>query len=165
MGLKLSALEPKLARRIQDQMAAEDATKWTRDVVIQPDKTKSARLIAVPCDALKKRLRQDKLPNKLERDWQAHLQALNPSVKFRPQALKFRIGSGAFYKPDLIAWMYDYAAKEMRLHAWETKGSKEMKNTDRGTLAIKAAAATWPEVKFTFVWRESGVWHEQIVLP
>jgi hypothetical protein len=40
-----------------------------------------------------------------------------------------------------------------------------MKNVDRGILALKVAASSWPEVQFILIWKEQGVWNFQEVLP
>jgi hypothetical protein len=108
----------------------------------------------------KKRIRQgEKPPTKLEADWRLHQEAFFPGVKFRAQAIRFRLANGAWYRPDLMAWM------DGRMNCWETKGPKQMKNVARGILTVKFAATAWPEVRFTLVWREAGQWHEQVVLP
>ena len=105
------------------------------------------------------RLRQSqKPPTKLEADWRAHQEALFPSTKFRAQAIRFRLANGAWYKPDLMAWM------DGKMFCWETKGPKQMKNVARGILTIKFAASAWPEVLFVLVWRENGKWNQQNIL-
>ena len=107
-----------------------------------------------------KRIRQgEKPPNKLEADWRRHQEALHPDIKFRAQAIRFRLANGAWYKPDLMAWM------EGGLVCWETKGPKQAKNVARGILTIKVAATLWPELDFYLVWREKSVWKQQLVLP
>jgi hypothetical protein len=107
-----------------------------------------------------KRVRQgEKPPNKLESDWRRHMEAEQPGVKFRAQAMRFRLANGAWYKPDLMAWL------NCRVICWETKGPKQAKNVARGILTIKFAAAAWPEVCFILVWRENGVWQQQEILP
>ena len=107
-----------------------------------------------------KRIRQgEKPPNKLESDWRLHLVTLHPDIKFRDQAIRFRLANGAWYKPDLMAWM------NCRMVCWETKGPKQAKNVARGILTIKVAAALWPEVLFILVWKENGEWKQQEVLP
>jgi hypothetical protein len=76
----------------------------------------------------------------------------------RAQAIKFKIGNNAFYKPDMtgeIAGIW---------HAWEVKGNKG-KNIDRGKLALKVAASAWPEVVFILAWKTDGQWNEQRILP
>jgi len=116
-----------------------------------------AILPAVPSP---KRIRQgEKPPTKLEADWRAHMEAKYPHIKFRAQAIRFRLANGAWYKPDLMAWL------DSRIVCWETKGPKQAKNVARGILTIKVAATTWPEVLFILAWRESGAWYQQEVLP
>ena len=113
-----------------------------------------------PAASQDKRIRQgEKPPNKLEADWRRHIEAVHPGVKFRAQAIRFRLANGAWYKPDLMAWL------NCRVVCWETKGPKQAKNVARGILTVKFAAAAWPEVLFILVWRENGVWKWQEVLP
>lgn len=100
------------------------------------------------------------LMNELEKNWLMHLQLLHPNVTFRPQAKRYRISAGAWYKPDVTAVIDGVET------AYETKGSRAMKNVDRGILALKATAALWPEVAFHIVWRGSDrSWQVQRVLP
>lgn len=108
----------------------------------------------------KKRIRQgEKPPNKLEAAWRRHVEAMQPGVKFRAQAIRFRLANGAWYRPDLMAWL------NSRVVCWETKGPKQVKNVARGILTIKFAAAAWPEVLFILVWRDAEGWHQQEVEP
>jgi hypothetical protein len=109
---------------------------------------------------VQKRMRQgDKPPTKLEADWRRHMEATQPEVKFRAQAIRFRLANGAWYKPDLMAWL------NSRVVCWETKGPKQAKNVARGILTVKFAATAWPEVLFILVWRDAAGWHQQEVLP
>lgn len=136
-----------------------------------------------------KRLRQDPRPalNKLEADWRNYIKALSfPGAVIHEQALRFKLANGAWYKPDLAAWLYGWwysdilafalgrKSEDKGLHypdlvkplvCWECKGPKEMKNVARGMLALKAAAHQFPEVLFVLVWREGGAWRTQAVLP
>lgn len=111
----------------------------------------------------KKRIRQSDKPlmNKLEQEYLAHVSSFArylPSPK--AQALKLRLANGVFYKPDL----FSFAWLDGRPTAWEVKELRG-KNVDRGKLALKVAASTWPEIRFIFAWRENGKWVEQEVLP
>jgi hypothetical protein len=123
-------------------------------------KVSSRPLASAPTPAPAKRIRQgEKPPNKLEADWRRHIEAVHPGVKFRAQAIRFRLANGAWYKPDLMAWL------NCRVVCWETKGPKQAKNVARGILTIKVAATLWPEVLFILVWRQDGAWKQQEVLP
>lgn len=108
----------------------------------------------------KKRIRQSSRPllNKLESDFLERLKRLHPGVTIHAQAWRVRIAGSAWYKPDFCAFV------DGRWCAWETKGNAG-KNIDRGKLALKVAASAFPEVEWKIVWRERGVWREQIVLP
>ncbi len=116
-------------------------------------------IVTLPAAGVK--IRQgDKPPNKLEASWRRHIEAQHPGVAFRAQAIRFRLANGAWYKPDLMAWLNG------RVVCWETKGGKGMKGHARGMITVKFAAATWPEVLFILVWKdETGSWKHQEVLP
>jgi len=108
-----------------------------------------------------KRIRQDSAKlNKLESDWLTYLQVLHHAnkVTFRPQALRFRLGNGAWYKPDITGFV------DGKLTAWECKGPKQVKGVAKGLMTVKVAASAWPEVEFWLVWRERGEWQVQRVL-
>lgn len=148
MGIKLDSLPPAVRARVINQMAQEDAGKF------------QCPPTSITTNRPAKRIRQgEKPPTKLEADWKRHVEAQNPDVKFRDQAIRFRLANGAWYKPDLMAWL------NCRVVCWETKGPKQMKGVARGILTVKFAAAAWPEVLFILVWREHGQWHQQEVLP
>jgi hypothetical protein len=106
------------------------------------------------------RIRQDSKPlmNELEQEWFNLLKTDNTILHLRAQVLKFLIGNNAFYRPDMTAMVGAV------LHAWECKGPRGMKNQDRGYLALKSAAAQWPEVRFILVFKDGGAWKSQEVL-
>lgn len=106
-----------------------------------------------------KRFRQDSKPllNGLEQEWFNYFQRISPDIKLRPQAKRYRLGNGKWYKPDFTGHI---GPREM---AWEVKGKKSFRDAMD---TIKWAAHEWPEVTFTMVWKdESGRWQEQIALP
>jgi hypothetical protein len=112
----------------------------------------------------KKRLRQSSKPlmNKLEQAWFDHLKATLPAPALptlRAQAKRFKLCNGCWYKPDATAIV---SSNEI---AWEVKGSSKMKGRQSGNMAVKLAAAAFPEITFFFVWREAGTWCTQRVLP
>ena len=114
------------------------------------------------------RIRQSAKPilNHLEQDWYDRIKDQYPNYPpIRKQSKRFRIGNGAWYKPDLTCSIYPVAGGPARETAWECKGPKQMKNIARGILTLKTAATQWPEVRFVLVWRELGEWKEQEVLP
>lgn len=119
-----------------------------------------------------RRVRQDTKPlmNKLESEWFEVLKRDYPGEVIRPQAKRFRLAAGAWYKPDFTA-VLEYrepGSVDVRCYsevAWECKGPRQMKGVARGTLAIKAAAGQYPEVRWVLVWKECGQWRQQEVLP
>lgn len=109
-----------------------------------------------------RRLRQDPKPlmNKLETEYFNYLNArLCHEPTLRPQARRYKLANGAWYKPDITACVNG------RETAWECKGPKQMKSMARAMLTIKVAAHNWPEVRWMLVWKEQGRWMEQEVLP
>ena len=113
-----------------------------------------------------KRIRQDDKPlmNKLEGQWFEILSAQFPNKSIRPQAKRYKLANGAWYKPDLTCSNFRLDSEIMET-AWECKGPSCMKNVARGLLTIKFAAAQWPEVAFFLVWKDKGEWKQQRVLP
>lgn len=109
-----------------------------------------------------KRIRQETGPilNRLELEWGERLKELPDLVCLRPQAVRFKIANGAWYKPDWVSWH-----PAGRMICWECKGPKEVKGCAKGLLALKAAAKEYPDVRFVLVWRDSSGWQTQQVLP
>jgi hypothetical protein len=125
-------------------------------------------IYALKADTKSKRIKQDAKPlmNKLESDWFTILNAQFPNyARPRAQAKRYKIANGAWYKPDVTATSWPVEGGPSQETAWECKGPRQMKNIDRGMLTIKTAAHQWPEVRFVLVWKESGVWKTQHVLP
>jgi hypothetical protein len=109
--------------------------------------------------------------NGLENEWFARIKDQYPNYPpVRAQAKRYKIGTGAWYKPDLTCslWPDNYGdptdgqAKET---AWEVKGGKKMKGVPKGILALKVAAHQWPEVRFVLVCKQDGKFHTQVVVP
>lgn len=105
----------------------------------------------------KKRLRQDSKPllNKLETEFFNWLKAFYPSAVIRPQAKRYRLANGIWYKPDFTAIL-------QQEWAWEVKGPHAFRG---GFENLKVAAATYPEIKWTLVWKQDGRWEHQEILP
>ena len=118
-------------------------------------------LVGTVIEQSAKRIRQEEKPllNKLEADWLMHIHDSYAGESVHSQAIRFKIGNGAWYKPDFCVFFSG------KLTCWEIKGPKQGKNVDRGLLALKIAAHLWPEVVFLLVWREDGAWKQQRVLP
>jgi hypothetical protein len=108
-----------------------------------------------------KRIRQSSKPllNELETKWQSEMHHRWPQARIHAQSLRFRLANGAWYKPDFFAIIYGFP------QAYECKGPRQGKNVDRGLLALKCAASQYPEIAFSLVWKEGGVWYQQAVLP
>ena len=155
-----------LPQRYQDQIAAQLSRDLSRTKAI---------VAAVPETAIAKparRIRQDSKPllNKLEGEWFEQIKNLHPDYPpVRPQAKRYQIGRGAWYKPDFTcsAWPATShgAATTVMETAWECKGPSCVKGVAKGLLALKVAAHEWPEVRFVLAWKEGGKWFEQAVLP
>jgi hypothetical protein len=113
-----------------------------------------------PVEAKSRRLRQDTKPlmNALETRLLGHLQAqpVHAGVPIRPQAKRYRLANGLWYKPDFTAILGGTEC------AWEAKGPKAFRG---GFENLKMAAAQWPEVMFFLMWEDAGVWKQQMILP
>lgn len=165
-----------------DQVAASLAGKDPRNVAALaalkakggPQTAPQAILNAkTPHDGPRKaetRLRQDTKPlmNKLEERYFKILCAArnifitqNVSVpEIRPQAKRYRLGNGIWYKVDLScsAWPGDDGMRET---GWEVKGPHSFRG---GFENLKVAAGLYPEVRFILVWYDDG-WKTQNILP
>lgn len=111
-----------------------------------------------PCPKLpRKRIRQSSKPllNKLEAEYQLWVEA-NTEYKLIPQAIRFRLGNGIWYKPDFTI-LVPYA-----LMAIEVKGPHAFRG---GLENLKVAASLYPQVWWKLVWKEGNHWYEQRVLP
>lgn len=108
-----------------------------------------------------KRLRQDTKPllNKLETEFHERLQFLYPGQDFHPQAKRFRLANGIWYKPDFTADACKNFSSEV---AWEVKGPHVFRG---GFENLKVAAHEWPHVQWWLVWKENGDWKQQEILP
>ena len=139
-----NAPESFFKRQVVYSEMADACLQWTVEKACRPDK----------------RIRQSAKPimNKLEQDWFSLLLKCPSIDHLRAQAIKFKIGNNAFYKPDITGWVSG------RLTAWECKGNAG-KNIDRGKLALKVAASAWPDVEFILVWRIDGIWKQQLIVP
>lgn len=105
------------------------------------------------------RLRQDTKPlmNGLETAFHAILQAKYTTAKVRPQAKRYRLANGIWYKPDFTAIIEGVEC------AWECKGPRAFRG---GFENLKVAAHEYPEIAWILVWKdEAGAWREQRVLP
>lgn len=112
-----------------------------------------------PSAPAKKRLRQSTKPllNKLETAFFDWMKANQPEMTLRPQAKRYELARGLWYKPDFTT-VHD--GQEI---AYECKGPKAFRG---GFENLKMAARVWPEVTFILVWKwkDSGEWKFQVVI-
>jgi hypothetical protein len=105
-----------------------------------------------------KRIRQDSKPlmNKLESEFKRYHESLTGHVLI-PQALRFKLGNGIWFKPDFVQF-----CPNMGITAFEVKGPHAFRG---GFENLKVAASLWPQVRWVLVWKESGSWKHQEILP
>lgn len=105
----------------------------------------------------KKRLRQSDKPllNKLETEFFAYIQGQNPSVTIRPQAKRYELARGIWYKPDFTAIIGGFE------HCWEVKGPKVFRG---GFENLKVAARVWPDAYWWLCSKDKRAWQFQRVI-
>ncbi len=109
-----------------------------------------------------KRIRQgEPKPRKWELEWKQMLDDSPHWEHVRAQSFRVRLANGAWYKGDVTACRKGLP----RIHVFEVKGGAKMKGVAKGILAIKVAASQYPEICWTLVWKDRGVWRQQEVLP
>lgn len=107
----------------------------------------------------KKRIRQSDKPllNELENEYFQRTRSLLPNATILPQAIRFRLGNGIWFKPDIAIFTNG------ALEVCEVKGPHAFRG---GFENLKVAAGLYKEVRFFLVWKdERGQWQEQEVLP
>jgi hypothetical protein len=122
---------------------------------------KPAPEIEAGTNGVKGRIRQSKEPemNKLELSYSDQLRFMFPQKEGEPkrvipQRVRLWLANGAWYKADFFI-------PEQSLFI-EVKGPHAFRG---GFEFLKIAAATHRWAKFRLVWRVSGQWHKQEVLP
>lgn len=136
------------------------AKGWVETVPGTWQKGLAVKYAAQTPPTVHKRIRQSSKPllNKLEQEWLDMMNAQwKGSYAFIPQAVRFRLGNGIWYKPDFICWNYC-----CMIVAWEVKGPHAFRG---GFENLKVAATQHNQVHFRLTWKESGQWQEQIVRP
>jgi hypothetical protein len=102
-----------------------------------------------------RRIRQSAIKlNKLERDYLDVLNMRHGAENVFAQAVRVRLGNGLWFKPDFFI-----PSESLFI---ETKGPKSFRG---GFENLKAAASVHKWAKFRLVWRVSGQWKFQEVLP
>lgn len=106
-----------------------------------------------------RRIKQDSKPllNELEADFFVWLKRNNPDAFIYSQAMRFRLGNGIWYKPDLIM----FNPFTGRTIAIEVKGPHAFRG---GFENLKVAAGLYQHIVWQLAWREDGGWMFQTVL-
>jgi len=107
--------------------------------------------------APKKRIRQNPKPlmNKLELEAMTWLGGQYPIEELHCQAIRFRLGNGVHFTPDIVCLTHGTPL------AWEVKGPWA---TDDAIVKLKMAATVWPHIHWFLIWKESGQWQQQLIL-
>lgn len=117
--------------------------------------------LALPgADKTVKRIRQSSKPlmNKLEAEWfNICVGAYPEGTKFVPQGIRFKLGNGIWYKPDLLVF-------GEKVYAYEVKGPFAHRG---GFENLKVAAYQYPWIRWSLVWKDKKLhqWQEQEILP
>ena len=106
---------------------------------------------------VKPRIRQSskQLMNKLETECLLHLKSIEPySDCWISQGIRFRLGNGIWYKPDLMNHAMSVVVEVKGPHAF------------RGGLEnLKVAAGLYPWLEWWLMWKANSEWQQQIVKP
>ena len=107
-------------------------------------------------------IRQDKpvKEGQWEKEWRERIEESGEFTHVKAQSLRFRLASGAWFKPDISAMR----CADNVIHCWDVKGGSKMKGTAKGRLAIKVAASLYPEFTWALCWKERGEWKIQKVV-
>jgi len=105
-----------------------------------------------------KRIRQSTKPlmNKLESEFKHYYETYTGHTLL-PQAIRFRLGNGIWYKPDFTLF-----CATMGMSAIEVKGPFAHRG---GFENLKVAAGLYKSVTWRLAWKLDGVWKTQIVYP
>lgn len=109
-----------------------------------------------------KRIRQSSKPlmNKLEGEFYNSIKSRFEFVC--PQAMRFMLGNGIWYKPDFICFPVGFDSQDTRMRAFEVKGPHAFRG---GFENLKVAAHNYVSIIWILAWKEDGQWKEQRVLP
>lgn len=153
MGIKLESItDEKLKRRILDAIGNAESLVTDIRSECQCDQTVSK----------KKRIRQSSKPemNALEREFHLRLIPSKNDCDITVQSMRFKLGNGVWYKPDFV--VFPKRLEDFRPVAYEVKGPHAFRG---GLENLKVAAHAYPMIEWALVWKEGGVWMEQIVMP
>jgi hypothetical protein len=114
-----------------------------------------------------RRIRQDSKPlmNGLETEYHRILCEKYGEPFVKPQALRFKLANGLWYKPDFTVfstWL-DHMNEKVngQIICYEVKGPFAFRG---GFENLKSAAFQWPQVQFILVWKKNGIWQHQEIL-
>lgn len=141
-------IEPGQAcRKLNPQLFGAGGSCEAEAMTITPAVTKPSR-----------RIRQDSKPltNKLESEFKAYYEK-QTGCTLTPQALRFRLGNGIWYKPDFVLMV-----KGAITSAYEVKGPHAFRG---GFENLKVAASLYKQVNWVLAWKERNEWKMQDVLP
>ena len=96
--------------------------------------------------------------NALETEFHESLKRRFPGQDFHPQAKRFKLGNGIWYKPDFSASGKNFSCECV----WEVKGPHAFRG---GLENLKVAAHQWPETDFYLVWKDDSGWKQQLINP
>jgi hypothetical protein len=131
------------------------------DTLILKDKTgKPTTLVTFEPS---KRIRQSSKPllNGLETECLAFLRSIPNVGIIHPQAKRYRLGNGIWYKPD-FTFMHENDENSVCEWAVEVKGPHAFRG---GFENLKVAASLYPEMWWVLMWKAKGDWLQQRVLP
>lgn len=144
-GLSLSDISPKFLAKNREEIERQLKPKM---IGISP----APEIEAAPSE---RRIRQSRdVLNKLETEYQDVLRFEHGAENVKAQSIRLRLANGQWYKPD-------FYLPKLGLMI-EVKGPRSFRG---GFENLKSAAATHPHFKFRLVWRVSGQWKFQEVLP
>jgi phenylalanyl-tRNA synthetase alpha subunit len=127
-----------------------------------PVKDIDGKVVAICTAVVGKRIKQGEPKlRKWEQEWKERLEASGEWTHVKAQSLRVRLASGAWYKGDISA----VRRADNRVCVFEVKGGEKMKGVAKGILALKVAASLYQEFEWTLVWKDSGQWNQQKVLP
>lgn len=95
-----------------------------------------------------------------EAEWKQRLDFDPVWENVKAQCYRLRLANGAWYKADVSARNFDDGG----IHLFEIKGGRKMKGYAKGILALKVAAAQYPEITFHLCYKENGAWKDETVL-
>lgn len=145
-GLSLADISPKFLAKHREEI--ERQLQRPKTIAIAP----APEIEAAPAE---RRIRQSRAGlNKLETAYQDVLRFEHGAENVKAQSIRLLLANGLWYKPD-------FYIPKLGLMI-EVKGPRAFRG---GFENLKMAARAHPNFKFRLVWRVSGQWKFQEVLP